>query len=93
MLASSSRILLRTATAMGGRTAVKAVAARVAASSFPGVSESCRKTVGWMDTVRLIGLWGFFTAFFMRFDLKDEGIVGLSDLACCSLRVVALWTA
>ena len=33
MLASSSRVFLRTATAMGGRTAVKALAARAASSS------------------------------------------------------------
>lgn len=41
MLASSSRVFLRTATAMGGRTAVKALVARAASSSFGAVvSES-----------------------------------------------------
>lgn len=42
MLANSSRVLLRTATAMGGRTAVKALAARAASSLVVGVSFLCR---------------------------------------------------
>lgn len=42
MLASSSRILLRTAAGIGGRVAARALAARVASSSFP-TSQEVRK--------------------------------------------------
>jgi hypothetical protein len=45
MLASSSRILLRTAAGIGGRVAARALAARVASSSFP-TSHEVRKKIG-----------------------------------------------